>query len=352
MSRYRIRTVLILISMLLVTAAALSAQENLTVGDVTARPGERVSGYIQVPAGDDAPATVIPVTVINGVNPGPVLALTAAVHGYEYPPVLALYRLRTMVDPRHLSGALIIVHVANMPSFLKRTVYYNPYDWKNLNRVFPGKPDGTCSERIAWQLTTEVIDRCDVLIDNHGGDGNEDLINYLYCSVTGDAALDRRIRGLAESYGFKIIVEDKTRSGDPEQAVYCSNTAITRGKPAITIESGRLGRTDEEDVQRVLTGTKNVMKHLGMIPGTPKKLFEPVWIKQYTIIRAEADGIFFPVVDRGRHVQKGELVGYLTDFLGKRIQDCTAPYDGIVLYVIATPPLAKGEPMASIGLYK
>ncbi|MBN2415723.1 succinylglutamate desuccinylase/aspartoacylase family protein [bacterium] len=352
MSLTRIGTALILMSLLPLTAAGLPAQEVLTVGDATARPGETVSGYIQVEAGADAPATVIPVTLINGARPGPVLALTAAVHGYEYPPVLALYRLKNMIDPAQLSGALIIVHVANMPSFLRRTVYYNPYDWKNLNRVFPGRPDGSCSERIAWKLTTEVIDRCDALIDNHCGDGNEDLIHYLYCSVTGDAELDAKIRGMAESYGFKIIVEDVTRPGDPGQAVYCSNTAITRGKPAITIESGKLGRTDEEDVQRVLTGTKNVMKHLGMIPGEPEKVFEPVWIEKYTIITAEADGVFYPVVGRGHHVQKGELVGYLTDFLGKRIQDCRAPYDGIVLYVIATPPLAKGEPMASIGLYK
>lgn len=329
----------------------LLSQEPLTVGDVTARPGEKKSGTIQVPAGEDGPATVIPVTLINGTKPGPILALVAAVHGYEYPPVLALYRIKEQVDPQNLAGALILVHVANMPAFLKRIVYYNPHDWKNLNRVFPGRKDGTMCERIAYQITTQVIDRCDVLIDKHCGDGNEDLIPYLYCTVTGDASLDKKIRDLAVSYGLKIIVED-TRPDDSEKSLYCGNTAITRGKPAITIESGKLGRTDEEDVQRVIFGTKNVMKHLGMISGQPEIRFEPVWVKEYTIIRAEQDGIFYPLVSRGYHVEEGELAGYLTDFLGEKVQEVRAPYDGVVLYIIGTPPMSKGEPMASIGRFE
>ena len=80
---------------------------------------------------------------------GAVLALTAGVHGMEYPPILALQRLRASMDPRTLAGTIIMVHVVNMPSFLGRTIYYSPIDGKNLNRVFPGKADGTISERIA-----------------------------------------------------------------------------------------------------------------------------------------------------------------------------------------------------------
>jgi predicted deacylase len=329
----------------------VQAQKTLTVGGVTAGPGEKKSGFIIVPAGKDGPETQIPITLINGTKPGPVLALTAAIHGYEYPPVIALYRLKKMIDPSEISGAIIMVHVANMPSFLKRIVYYNPYDWKNLNRVFPGQENGTMCERIAYQITHEVIDRCDVLIDNHCGDGNEDLVTYLYCAVTGDPVLDHKIRDLGISYGMKIIIEDRTRPDDKNHSVYCANTAITRGKPAITIESGKLGRTDEEDVACVIRGTMNVMKHLGMVPGKPEKQFDPVWVKEYTIIRAGQDGIFYPLVRRGYHVQKDEQLGMLTDFLGNTVEEVKAPYDGIVLYIIATPPMSKGEPMVSIGRY-
>ena len=88
-----------------------------------------------------------------------------------------------------------------------------------------------------------------------------------------------------------------------------------------------------------------------MIPGKPEIIANPVWVKKYTIIRAQYDGIFYPLVHRAHHVQKDELVGYLSDFFGHKIQDVKAPYDGIVLYIIATPPMSKGEPMVSVGQF-
>src|SRR5450755_55058 len=151
--------------------------------------------------------TKIPITVIKGSKPGPVLALTAGIHGYEYLPILALQRLKV----KKLAGTLIIVHVANMPSFLGRTVYFSPLDGKNLNRVFPGRKDGTESERIADAITTNVIDKCDYLLDLHCGDGNESLRPYVYQTVTGDAGFDARIAELVANFGFDHIVIDKNR---------------------------------------------------------------------------------------------------------------------------------------------
>jgi predicted deacylase len=326
--------------------------QNLTVGNVSTSLGEKKSGYILVPAGDDCEEVYIPLTVINGAKEGPVLALIAGVHGYEYPPILALTRLAKELDPAKLSGKVIIVHVANVPSFLKRTIYYNPYDWKNQNRVFPGKVDGTSSERIAYQLTKEVIDRCDYLIDNHCGDGNEDLMQYLYCTETGDPELYEKTKGLAISFNLKVIVHETGRTKDINNSMYVSNTALLRGKPAISTEAGKLGRTDEEDVLTLLRGNYNILKHLEMIDGEPELLFESVWIKEYTIIRCEQDeGLFFPLVSRGDHVQEGEQVGQVTDYFGNTIQKVFAPYDGIILYIIATPPMSMGEPMVSVGRY-
>src|SRR5215472_12617347 len=104
-------------------------------------------------------APSIPVTIVRGAKPGPTLALIAGNHGYEYPPILALQRLRAQIDPASLAGTVIMVHVANMPSFLGRTVYFSPADGKNLNRVYPGQRDGTMSERIAYAITAEVIEK-------------------------------------------------------------------------------------------------------------------------------------------------------------------------------------------------
>src|SRR5262245_19299651 len=119
------------------------SQGPFTVGRVTAQPGSTVGGALEIaPHGGDA-GTTIPFTIVNGTAPGPVLALVAGVHGMEYVPVVALQRLRAALDPASIAGTILLVHVANMPSFLGRTIYYSPVDGKNLNRVFPGKADGT-----------------------------------------------------------------------------------------------------------------------------------------------------------------------------------------------------------------
>src|SRR5580698_264042 len=144
-------------------------QPDIKVGTIVARPGEMASGIL------DLGTSTIPITVFNGKHPGPVLALVAGNHGYEYPPILALQMLRPRINPRKISGAVIMVHVANMPSFLGRTVYFSPLDQKNLNRVYPGDPDGTPSEKIAHAITTQVINQSDYLLDLHCGDGNESL---------------------------------------------------------------------------------------------------------------------------------------------------------------------------------
>jgi len=330
----------------------MNAQTVFSVGAVQTVPGQKKSGYIVVPAGTDCGEVNVPVTVVNGIHEGPVIALVAGVHGYEYPPILAMTRMARELDPAAISGKVVIVHVANVPSFLKRTIYYNPYDWKNFNRVFPGKPDGTSSERIAFQITKEVIDQCDYLIDNHCGDGNEDLMRYLYCTEIGDPEIDAKTRELASQFNLKVIVHESDRTKDIDQSLYVSNTALLRGKPAISTEVGLLGQTDESDVLEVMRGNYNILKHLGMIEGNPDIRFESVWVEEYQIIRSEHPaGLYFPLVSRGDHVEEGELVGYLTAYFGNRIQDVLSPYDGIILYIIATPPMSEGEPMVMIGRF-
>jgi predicted deacylase len=294
--------------------------------------------------------------VVHGRKPGPVLALVAGTHGYEYSPILALQRLRTRIPAESLSGTMIMVHVANMPSFLRRTVYYGPDDRKNLNRVFPGVMDGTVSERIAYVLTKEVIDRAEYLIDLHCGDGNESLRPYTYWMRTGNAALDERSRKLAVEFGLDHIVIDDERPKDPARSQYCSNTAATRGKPAITVESGGLGavpvglHTADDAMLRLENGILRVLRHLRMLPGRPAPVAEPTWIVRNVVLRSDVTGIFFAQVRKDQQVQKGELIGTVTDFFGKKLQECRAPFGGKILYVVATPPTSEGEPLAMVGV--
>jgi predicted deacylase len=335
----------------LITTVSRGQMKTLSVGPLTVAPGQVASGMIEIPAAADA-GTRIPITVIHGVRPGPVLGLIAGNHGYEYPPVLALQRLRAGLNPSELAGAVILVHVANMPSFLGRTIYTNPVDRKNLNRVYPGRKDGTISERIAFALTHEVIERSDYLVDIHCGDGNESLRPYLYLPVTGRTDFDAKTRDFALAFGMDHIVLDRERPTDPQASIYCSTTAVTRGKPAITVESGYLGGIDEVSIDRLVRGCLGLMKQLQMVPGAPEPVQFPVYLDPYEVLTSPATGLLYPKVERGHSVAKGTLLATVTDFFGKILAEVRSPFAGIVLYVVATPPISQGEPVAMVAAVK
>lgn len=309
------------------------------------------SGFLTVPEKDGV-GTSIPVTIINGAKPGKVLVLTAGVHGYEYPPVLALYRIKGLIDPNKLSGTLVLVHIANLPSFQKRTIYYNPVDGKNLNRVFPGDLKGTLCQRIAYVLHEEVIKKCDALIDLHCGDGNEALIPYSYWMITENKALDQETKDMALAFGLKYIIIDTTKAKDLAQSVYLANTALIEGKPAITTESGYLGRADEESIGRNVKGILSVMKLFKMIEGKPTGVADPVWIDEFEVVNSKFSGLFYPRVEMGAKVTPGELVGIVKDYLGNLKEEVRAPFEGTILYIIGTPPANKGEPLFEVGRLK
>jgi predicted deacylase len=319
------------------------------LGDVAAAPGTAVSGTLVVPAGPTDGGTTIPFTLLHGVTPGPALALVAGTHGAEYVPIIALQRLRTAIDPGTLRGTVILVHVANMPSFLGRTVYYSPVDGQNLNRVFPGKPDGTLCERIADLLTREVIERATHVVDLHGGDGNESLRPYAYWITTGDPAVAQGSRAMAVAFGLDRIVVDRHRPTDLAASSFLSNTAILRGKPAITTEVGDRTRVDEDMVALTLRGIAALLRHLGMEEEGPPAGPEPVWIGREQVLRAGQTGIFYPAVAKGDRVEIGARIGRVTDFHGQLLEEIRAPFAGEILYVVETPPITAGEPVGMVA---
>jgi predicted deacylase len=236
-----------------------------------------------------------------------------------------------------------------MPSFLGRTVYFSPVDGKNLNRVYPGREDGTVSERIAWAITNEVIAKSDYVLDLHCGDGNESLRPYVYQMVTADERLNAEMARMALAFGIDHILIDRSRPTDPEHSLYCSNTAITRGKPGLTIESGGLGMSDEVSVDAIVEGTRGVMRELGMLAEGPAPVAHPVYLDPAEVVASPATGILYWLVERDQTVTKGTLLARITDFFGETIAEVESPLDGVVLYVVATPPITKGQPVACIG---
>jgi predicted deacylase len=317
------------------------------VGTITAQPGEAASGWLLVPDGVD-PGTRIPVTVVNGVKPGAVLALVAGTHGYEYTSIVALQRVRTRLDPRRMSGAVILVHMANPPTFYGRRIYYGP-DGKNLNRVYPGRADGTISERIADRITREVIDKATHLADMHCGDGNESLRPYSYWQVSGNAERDAAGREMALAFGLDHIVVDRERPKDPAHSLYTSNTAVLRGKPAITVESGGMGLTDAVSVGAQEAGALSLVAHLKIMDAPSIRVEKPLWIDPARVLTSPATGVWHPTVENRQSVATGTLVGRLTDPFGQVLHEVRAPFAGEVLYVVATPPVSEGEPLAFIG---
>ena len=327
--------------------AASVAQDTLAVGGVTARRGEKQSGWIEVPAGSDA-GTRLPVSVVHGARPGPVLALIAGTHGYEYTSVVALPRVLAALDPSRMSGSVILVHMANPPGFYGRRIYYGP-DGKNLNRVYPGLPEGTISDRIAHAITTQVIDRSTHLVDMHCGDGNESLRPYSYWQISGNQAVDEAGRQMALAFGLDHIVIDRERPRDLARSVYTSNTAVLRGKPAITAESGGMGLTDVASVDAQEKGALSVVAHLGIQDLPSVKVDRPVWIDRNEVLRAPATGVWRPVAEKMQTVAAGTLVGRVTDPFGRVLHEVRAPFAGELLYVVATPPVTEGEPLAFVG---
>src|SRR5262249_7839914 len=172
---------------------------------------------------------------------------------------------------------------------------------------------------------------------------------YSYWMRTGKQDLDERSRQMAVAFGLEHIIIDDDRPSDPANSVYCSNTAATRGKPAITVESGGMGLADDPSIQNLETGVMRILAHLKMTPQKwpPNK---PIWIVRNAVLRSEATGLFYSEVRKDQQVREGELIGRVTDFFGKPVFELHAPFAGKVLYVIGTPPISKGEPLAMIGV--
>lgn len=330
--------------------AQQQTQVSLTVGPVTARPGETASGFLEVPAGVDS-GTRIPISIVRGRQPGPTLALVAGTHGSEIAAVVALQRVRAELDPAQLRGTVLMVHVANLPSYHKRTIYYGPIDGKNLNRVYPGTADGTVSDRIAFAITRDIIARADYLVDMHGGDGNEAIVPFTYWGKLGlDARTDSVAREMALAWGNDYIVVDSERPQDPQHSVYTQNTAHLMGKPALTTEGGELGLPAEDYVERNVRGVFRLLRYFKMLPGPAEQVEHPIWFERTEVLRSTVAGVWAPVVRPAQTVAAGTLLGTITDYFGTKLAEVRAPFAGIMLYIVATPATAPGEPLGMVAV--
>jgi predicted deacylase len=344
-----LRPILFSIFLTLFFSIAAHAQSSFTVGTATAAPGQKATGYLEVPAGVD-PGTNIPVVVVNGAKPGRTLALVSGAHGTEYASIIAIEKLITALDPAQVTGIVILVPLVNIASFEQKVPHVNPTDNKSMNRFYPGKADGTQTERASFLITKQIIDRCDYLIDYHGGDLDESLRPYAYWGPTGREEQDRISKEMVLAFGLDHIIIWRERPTDPAATRYLDNTASVRGKPSIVVEAGHAGTVESDDLTLLVNGTLSTMRVLKMLPGDPHPIENPVWIEKLADVLADGPGIWYPLVKRGTYVSAGMKLGSITDYFGKVIAEPRAPVSGVVLHVNAVPSLKKGDNIADLGV--
>lgn len=345
---------LLLAAFLLLAGQALAAagSEPFVMAGESIAPGARKDLRIPVPAGVDG-ETFIPVTIIHGRQPGKVLAMVAGVHGFEFAPILAAERLAERVDPARLSGTLVIVRIANIPGFEGRSPNVNPVDRKNLNRVFPGDPNGTQTQRIADLIARHVVAPSSFLMDVHSGDGAEFLDAFVGV-YGGPLATDFPLAlKVARGFGFPNIV----RYAMETQAQIDSGRSLNRqgvamGKPTILVEIGQNGSRDEAHVAAIVAGVENALAILGMSEAGPTHRTgrEPLLFEGSTSVAAGHAGVYHPVDPRPRPLAKGEFLGVIRDYTGREVERLISPVDGYALYGITGPPVEAGDPVVTIAL--
>jgi uncharacterized protein len=196
-----------------------------------------------------------------------------------------------------------------------------------------------------------VLTPADVVVDIHSGDANEDLTPWVgYYAKHGTPEVIARSRELAVATGFGLVVHFPQAPVSVSGSLYTGATAVALGKAAFDFESGGRGAVDETAVLAIEDGLVRVLQHLGMLAGPPAAAPEPVHIEERQSVRADTDGVFWPMAPAGRYVAKGTLLGEVRDFHGALVQEVRAPAAGIVLVILSSPPVKAGETIATIAI--
>jgi predicted deacylase len=332
-------------------AGALGAQQTtpFAVGSAHAPPGQTAYGAIEVAAGSDS-ALSIPVAVIRGTRPGPVVAFVAGSHGTEYTSIIAMQRLIGQIAPTRLAGTVIVAPLLNVFSFEMMTPHVNPIDRKGMNAMYPGDPNGTQTQRALAAVTEQIVAPADVVVDLHGGDLDENLRPYSYWFRGGRTAQDSAGLRLAMAFGLDHIIVTDVDPSSPTAGRSLSGQALVRGKTVLVAEAGRSGVVADADLTSLVEGSLNVLGALKMIDRRVPVMQHVTWLAGAgSRVAADSAGVFFPLVARDVRVTKGQVVGKTTDFLGRPTGEIHAPIDGLVTFIRGVPSMAPRATLVNIA---
>ena len=314
---------------------------------VLAPAGEKRSGYFTFKDEPVLAKYAWPFFSITGRREGPTVLITGGIHAAEYTGIDAAIRLGHLLEPSGVRGRVVIIPLLNRPGFYERSIYVNPEDNDNMNRVFPGRPDGTWSERFAHHLLNEIIVRSEYAVDLHAGDMIEDLIPFVIYRETGDERVDSRARRMVDAYGADWVVKAMP-TGERPGTLYAA--AAARGVSAMIAESGRIGQLEADAVARHVDGVQNILRTIGVLDGAPAGVRPPRVLNRFEWLRSPAEGVFRCAVRVGDRVTSGQTMGEMVDLLGDPLERIASPTDGIVLFLVTSPAIKKEGLLLGVGV--
>ena len=291
----------------------------------------------------------VPVVELTGAADGPRLTVLAGVHGCEYAPMAAVRRWTRALAGRDLRGRIRAVPVLNLPAFRARTPFLVPDDGKNLNRCFPGDPDGTVADRLAYAAFTQLILGSDALVDAHAGDMVEALEPFaLYDAGPSEA----RSLELATAYGLGYVIRQEP---GPDRAVggTTSTAAAELGIPAIIAEAGGCGLVEAAAVDAHVRGLDRVLALLGMASDPAAEAGQarpPARLGRFLWLRSTGEGWWEPAVRPGEQVAEGQVLGTVSSLDGAEVrQTVTAPAPGVPMFITSSPAVAADGLLLGLG---
>ncbi|MGI9249049.1 MAG: succinylglutamate desuccinylase/aspartoacylase family protein [Woeseiaceae bacterium] len=278
-----------------------------------------------------------PVLVVNGARPGPIICLTAAVHGDELNGIEMVRRVLHEITPRKLSGAVIGVPIVNVQGF-RRGSRYLP-DRRDLNRYFPGNPNGSAAARIAHSLFNDVIAHCDALVDLHTGSFERANLPQIRADLRNPDVVT-----LTQGFGSMVVLHSTPTAGTLRHA------ATLAGIPAVTVEAGGPSQLELAEVKRGVKGIETLLSTLDMTRkrrswGDP----EPVYYKS-SWVRADNGGILLADVSLGSTVRKGDLLGTITDPMNNQRTELYSPYAGRIIGLARNQVVMPGFAAFHVGI--
>lgn len=285
----------------------------------------------------------LPVQVIRGKHPGPVLFISAAIHGDELNGVEIIRRLLKLPSLKKLHGTLIAIPIVNVYGFLNQSRYLP--DRRDLNRSFPGSDHGSLAARLAHIFMSEIVEQCTHGIDLHTGAIHRANLPQIRANLD-----DPTTAELARVFGIPVILNSDIRDNSLREA------AAERGIPMLLYEAGEALRFDEVSIRAGLRGIISVMRHLNMLPasktpGKEKKAKPAMVARSSRWVRAPVSGILRTMIPLGASVTKHQLLGVLSDPFGEHETQVISPVDGIVIARINIPLANEGEALFHIAQY-